>query len=55
MKQSQITYKITNGLFGWGEFGVMNLDFRAQIQILCLGDLKTLCLKAQINGFQITS
>ena len=29
-------------LFGWGEFELMNLDFMAQIQILCLDDLKPL-------------
>jgi hypothetical protein len=43
----------------------MNLDLRAQIQILCLNDLKLLgfgfgsnlarILKAQIHGFQMTS
>ena len=31
-----------NGLFGWGEFGLMDLDLKAQIQILCLDDLKSL-------------
>ena len=33
---------ITCGLFGWGWFGFMDLDLRAQIQILCLNDLKPL-------------
>jgi hypothetical protein len=43
----------------------MDLDFRVQIQILCLDDLKPLgfgfgpnpskILKAQIHGFQMTS
>jgi hypothetical protein len=43
----------------------MDLDLRAQIQILCLDDLKLLgfgfglnpsrILKAQIHGFQMTS
>ena len=56
---------ITCDLFGWGWFGLMNLDLRAQIQILCLDDSKPLgfrfgpnpskILKAQIHGFQITS
>jgi hypothetical protein len=32
----------TNGLFGWGGFGLMDLDLRAQIQILRLDDLKSL-------------
>ena len=54
-----------NGLFGWGEFGLMDLDLKAQIQILCLDDLKSLgfgfgsnpswILKAQIHRFQMTS
>ena len=53
------------GLFGWGEFGLMDLDLRAQIQVLYLDDLKPLgfgfrlnpskILKAQIHGFQMTS
>jgi hypothetical protein len=54
-----------SGLFGWSGFGLMDLDLRAQIQILCLDDLKSLgfgfglnpskILKAQIHGFQMTS
>jgi hypothetical protein len=54
-----------NGLFGWGGFGLMDLDLRTQIQILCLDDLKPLrfgfgpnpfkILKTQIHGFQMTS
>ena len=54
-----------DGLFGWGGFGLMDLDLRAQIQILCLDDLKSLgfgfgsnpfrILKAQIHEFQMTS
>ena len=28
--------------FGWGGLGLMDLDLRAQIQILCLDDLKPL-------------
>jgi hypothetical protein len=53
------------GLFGWGGFGLMDLDLRTQIQILCLDDLKSLgfgfgsnpsrILKAQIHEFQMTS
>jgi hypothetical protein len=53
------------GLFGWGGFEHMDLDLRAQIQILCLDDLKPLgfgfepnpsrILKAKIHGFQMTS
>ena len=55
------------GLFGWGGFELMNLDLdlRAQIQILYLDDLKSLgfrfglnpsrILKAQIHEFQMTS
>jgi hypothetical protein len=53
------------GLFGWDEFGLMDLALRVQIQILCLDDLKPLgfgfgpnpsrILKAQIHGFQMTS
>jgi hypothetical protein len=53
------------GLFGWSGFGLMDLDLRVQIQILCLDDLKPLgfgfgpnpsrILKAQIHGFQMTS
>jgi hypothetical protein len=53
------------GLFGWGRFGLMDLDLRVQIQILCLDNLKPLgfgfrpnpsrILKAQIHGFQMTS
>jgi hypothetical protein len=56
---------LSNGLFGWGGFGLMDLDLRVQIQILCLDDLKPLgfgfgpnpsrILKAQIHGFQMTS
>jgi hypothetical protein len=52
-------------LFEYGGFGFMDLDLRAQIQILCLDDLKPLrfgiepnpsrILKAQIHGFQMTS
>ena len=55
----------TLGLFGWGGFGLMDLDLRAQIQILCLDNLKPLgfgfrlnpskILKAQIHGFQMIS
>jgi hypothetical protein len=47
-----------------GGFGLMDLDLRAEIQILCLDDLKSLgfgfgsnpfrILKAQIHGFQMT-
>jgi hypothetical protein len=57
--------KVTNGLFGWGGFGLMDLDLRTQIQILCLDDLKLLgfgfgsnlskILKVQIHGIQMTS
>ena len=57
--------KNSNALFGWGGFGLMDLDLRVQIQILCLDDLKPLgfgfgpnpsrILKAQIHGFQMTS
>jgi hypothetical protein len=53
-----------SGLFGWGGFGTRDLDLRAQIQILCLDDLKLLGFgfgpnpswisKAQIHGFQMT-
>jgi hypothetical protein len=53
------------GLFGWGGFGLMDLDLRAQIQILCLDDFKSLgfgfgpnpsrILKDQIYGFQMIS
>ena len=56
--------KYSCGLFGWGGFGLMDLDLMAQIQILCLDDLKSLgfgfgpnpsrILKAQIYGFQMT-
>ena len=44
-KQTQVsgtTRQISCGMFGWGGFGLMNLDLRAQIQILCLDDLKPL-------------
>ena len=34
--------KNSNALFGWGGFGLMDLDLRVQIQILCLDDLKPL-------------
>jgi hypothetical protein len=57
--------KNPDGLFGWGGFGLMDLDLRVQIQILCLDDLKLLgfgfgpnpsrILKAQIHGFQMIS
>jgi hypothetical protein len=30
------------GQFGWGGFGLIVLDLRVQIQILCLNDLKLL-------------
>jgi hypothetical protein len=60
----EISYFLIS-LFGWGGFGLMDLDLRAQIQILCLDDLKSLgfrfgsyssrILKAQIHGFQMTS
>jgi hypothetical protein len=33
---------LLNSLFGWGGFGPRDLDLRAQIQILCLNDLKPL-------------
>ena len=49
----------------WGGFRLLDLDLRAQIQIFCLDDLKSLrfefrlnpsrILKAQIHGFQMTS
>ena len=55
---------ILYGMFGWGGFGPRDLDLRAQIQILCLDDLKPLGFgfgpnpswisKAQIHGFQMT-
>jgi hypothetical protein len=58
-------FQVPNGLFGWGGFELMDLDLRAQIQILCLDNLKSLgfgfgsnpsrILKAQIHGFQMTS
>ena len=44
-EQTQVlgtTRQISCGQFGWGGFGLMNLDLRAQIQILCLDDLKQL-------------
>ena len=54
----------TYGLFGWGGFGPRDLDLRAQIQILCLDDLKPFgfgfgpnpswIAKVQIHGFQMT-
>jgi hypothetical protein len=34
--------KFSIGLFGWGGFGLMDLDLRAQIQILYLNNLKPL-------------
>jgi hypothetical protein len=58
-------FQVPNGLFGWGGFELMDLDLRAQIQILCLDDLKSLgfgfgsnpsrILKAEIHGFKMTS
>ncbi len=53
------------GPFGWGGFGLMDLDLSTQIQIRYLDDLKPLgfgfgpnpskILKVQIHGFQMTS
>jgi hypothetical protein len=62
---SNFNFFLPDGLFGWGGFGIMDLDLRTQIQILCLDDLKPLgfefgpnpskILKAQIHVFQMTS
>ena len=40
---------ITCDMFGWSWFGLMNLDLRAQIQILCLDDLKSLEFGFELN------
>jgi hypothetical protein len=45
--------KIYGGLFGWSGFGFMDLDLRAQIQILCLDNLKSLGFGFGLNPSRI--
>jgi hypothetical protein len=42
-----------SGLFGWDEFGLMDLDLKVQIQILCLDDSKPLGFRFGPNPSRI--